>query len=76
MGPGMMAQSREPCDLCNGQGNTLKEEDKCQTCKAEKIVQDKKEFEIKLDPGVPDNHVYTFAGEGNQVVFNLSLIKL
>jgi len=31
--------------------------------KGEKIIEEKKEIEVKLDPGVPDNHVYTFPGE-------------
>ena len=46
----------------------MSEEDKCEKCKGEKVFEDEKEFDIKLDPGVPDNHVYTFENEGNEVV--------
>jgi len=46
----------------------MNEEDKCTKCKGEKILEDPKEFDVKLDPGVPDNHVYTLEGEGNEVV--------
>ena len=46
----------------------MSEEDKCPECKGAKILEEKKEIDIKLDPGVPDNHVYTFAGEGHETV--------
>ena len=46
----------------------MSEEDRCPNCKGEKIAEEKKEFEVKLDPGVPENHVYTLQGEGNEVV--------
>lgn len=68
LGPGMYSQSRGPCEECSGRGDTLSEEDRCKTCKGEKIQEEKKEFEVKVDPGVPDNHVYTFAGEGHETV--------
>lgn len=71
MGPGMYAQSRGPCEECHGRGDTMSEEDRCKICKGEKIMEDKKEFEVKIDPGVPDNHIYTFAGEGNEIVYLL-----
>ena len=51
-----------------GSGDIMSEEDKCPECKAEKIIEEQKELEVKLDPGVSDNHVYTFEGEGNEVV--------
>jgi len=46
----------------------MREEDKCSECKGAKMLEEKKELDIKLDPGVPDNHVYTFAGEGHETV--------
>lgn len=66
--PGMFAQSQQECEDCHGNGNNLAEEDKCAECKGEKVAKEEKEFEVKLDPGVPENHIYTFPGEGNQVV--------
>jgi len=47
----------------------MKEEDKCKKCKGEKILEETKEFEIKLEPGVSDNKDYRFPGEGNEIVF-------
>ena len=67
----MFAQARAPCDDCHGTGDMLSEQDKCSKCKAEKIVEDEKELDVKVDPGVPDNHVYTFEGEGNEIVLYL-----
>lgn len=67
----MYSQSRAPCEECNGRGDNLREEDKCKTCKGEKIQEEKKEFNIKIDPGVPDNHVYSFPGEGHETVIYL-----
>lgn len=74
MGPGMYAQSRGPCEDCNGQGDNLSEKDRCSKCKGEKAVEDSKEFEVKVTPGVPDNHVFTFPGEGNQTAYFPPLI--
>lgn len=68
MGPGMYAQSRGPCEECNGRGDNLTEQDRCPACKGERVMEDSKEFEIKVEPGSPDNYVYTLAGEGNQTV--------
>ena len=73
MGPGMYAQTRAPCDDCHGTGDMMSEEDRCAECKGEKILEEQKELEVKLDPGVPDNHVYTFAGEGHETVTSFSL---
>jgi len=68
LGPGMYSKTIGPCEECNGKGDTLTEEDKCKTCKGEKVLEEKKEFDVKVDPGVPDNHVYNFPGEGNERV--------
>ena len=68
MGPGMYAQSRGPCEECNGKGDTMTESDRCPACKGEKILEDKKEFNVNIEPGVPDNHAYSYPGEGNETV--------
>lgn len=49
----------------------MKEEDRCPNCKGEKTVEDKKELEFKVEAGVPENHVITLPGEGNEVVLYL-----
>lgn len=59
----------------------MKEEDKCKKCNGEKVLEEKKEFEIKLEPGVSDNKDYKFIGEGNEIVYiilfkNLSLMLI
>lgn len=70
----MLAQSQDSCQDCHGNGNNLKEEEKCELCKGEKINKEEKEFEIKLDCGAPNNHVYKFEGEGNEIVMLNSYI--
>ena len=71
IGPGMFARADVPCEDCRGTGENVSEEDKCQTCKGEKIMEDKKDLSIKLDPGVPPSHVYTVAGEGHEIVIRI-----
>ena len=51
-----------------GTGDIMAEDDRCPACKGEKILEEKKELDVKIEPGVPDNHVYTFQGEGNEIV--------
>ena len=53
-----------------GRGDTMSENDKCPKCKGEKILEEKKELDVKLDPGVPDKHIYNFPGEGHETVNN------
>lgn len=68
MGPGTYTQTRGPCEDCNGQGSNLTEQDKCTACKGERVKEESKEFEIRVEPGAPDNYVYTLPGEGNETV--------
>ena len=43
----------------------MKEEDRCKTCKGEKIKNTEKELEVSIDPGVPHEHDYIFTGESD-----------
>lgn len=47
----------------------MEEKDKCLKCKGEKILEENKEFDVKLEPGAPENFEYKFPGEGNEVVY-------
>lgn len=66
--PGMFAPTRAECEDCHGHGNHLDEESKCAACKGEKVVKEENEFDIKLDCGAPENHLYAFPGEGHEIV--------
>lgn len=67
-GPGMYQHVAGPCETCNGQGEVLEESGKCQRCEGKKIVDEKTEIDVIVDPGVPEHFEYTFANEGNQYV--------
>ena len=74
IGPGMFTQSQAECADCHGNGNNLNEEDKCVSCKGEKIQREEKEFQIKIDCGAPNNKAYNLPGEGNDIVISISII--
>lgn len=38
LGPGMYSQSQGKCGDCNGLGETMKEEDRCKSCKGKKVI--------------------------------------
>ena len=67
-GPGMYQHVAGPCETCTGQGEVLEESSKCKRCEGKIIVEETTEIDVVVDPGVPDNHTYTFANEGNQYV--------
>ena len=67
IGPGMYTQARGKCDNCDGKGVIVRDSDKCATCKGERVREEKKEFEVKLDKGAPDGKRYVFPEEGNEV---------
>ncbi len=69
-GPGMYQQVAGPCEACYGQGEIIAEANKCEKCEGKKVVEEKKQIDIRIEPGVPDNHEYVFANEGEQFVMN------
>lgn len=68
LGPGMYTQTSQKCGECKGTGETMKEEDRCKTCKGEKIKMVDKELEVAIDPGCPHEHDYIFTGESDEFV--------
>lgn len=61
----MMGQ-KELCSVCNGKGNTLKDNDKCGDCNGAKIINEKKVIKVDVEKGAPDGCRYNFYGEGNE----------
>jgi DnaJ-class molecular chaperone len=47
----------------------MKEEDCCKGCKGKKIVENIKDLEVPVDPGVPHEYSYKFTGEADEAVF-------
>lgn len=60
-----LMQQKALCPGCNGKGTNLQEEDRCQECKGNKIITEKKTIKVDIDKGAPDGHRYNFIGEGN-----------
>lgn len=66
IGPGMMQQIQQHCSDCQGNGEVIKESDRCKACKGRKVVPDRKILEVHVDPGMRDEQKVVFAGESNQ----------
>jgi len=64
--PGMMQQLQQTCPSCQGNGEAIKEKDKCQKCMGNKIIQEKKVLEVFIDKGMRHGQKVVFSGEGDQ----------
>mmetsp|Transcript_58669 Transcript_58669/g.127396 ORF Transcript_58669/g.127396 Transcript_58669/m.127396 type:complete len:156 (-) Transcript_58669:402-869(-) len=54
LGPGMITQTTQHCDKCQGEGTVIPEGKRCKKCKFQKIIREKESIEVSLDRGVPD----------------------
>jgi DnaJ homolog subfamily A member 2 len=68
LGPGMYTQSQGKCPDCQGQGENMKEEDRCKVCKGKKVVKADRVLEVAIETGCPDEHDYIFTGENDEYV--------
>jgi DnaJ family protein A protein 2 len=66
LGPGMVQQIQSRCPECGGEGQVIKEKDRCKTCKGLKVVQERKILEIYVDKGMKNKQRIVFSGEGDQ----------
>jgi len=66
IGPGMVQQMQQTCGDCRGEGEIIKEKDRCQRCKGQKIISEKKVLEVHVDKGMKHGQRITFTGEGDQ----------
>ena len=60
-------QSQQPCPECRGQGYVIKDQDKCTSCRGNKVTKESKVIKILLDKGAPDGKRYTFEGESDEM---------
>jgi len=65
IGP-MIQQMQQTCPECNGEGETIKEKDRCRSCMGRKTVSERKILEVFVDKGMTDGQKITFTGEGDQ----------
>lgn len=65
MGP-MIQRFQTVCPDCNGEGETIREKDKCKVCSGKKTVVERKVLHVHVDRGVRTGHKIEFRGEGDQ----------
>jgi DnaJ family protein A protein 2 len=65
MGP-MIQRFQTFCPDCNGEGEIIREKDKCKTCNGKKTIRERKLFHVNVERGVKIGHKIGFRGEGNQ----------
>jgi DnaJ family protein A protein 2 len=65
--PGMVQRVQMRCDMCNGQGQSVRPEDICSDCRGAKVVKDRKVLDVHIERGARSRDHIRFAGEGDQV---------
>jgi DnaJ homolog subfamily A member 2 len=64
LGP-MIQQIQQPCGDCSGEGQVIKEQDKCKKCKGRKFVNERKVLEVHIGKGMKHHQKITFPGEAD-----------
>jgi len=67
LGPGFLQQARVQCAACNGNGTSLRAEDRCATCSGQQVLKEKKVFEVHVERGMKRGDHVTFRGDGDQL---------
>lgn len=65
MGP-MIQRFQTVCPDCQGEGEIIKEKDRCKQCMGKKTVVDRKVLHVHVDRGVKSGTKVEFRGEGDQ----------
>ena len=66
MGP-MIQRFQTVCPDCNGEGEIIRDKDRCKRCNGKKTVVERKVLHVHVDKGVKDGHKVEFRGEGDQM---------
>ena len=66
MGP-MIQQYQTTCGDCRGEGETMKEQDRCKICRGKKVVNERKILEVHIDKGMKAGQKIVFSGESDQM---------
>ena len=66
MGP-MIQRFQTVCPDCQGEGQIIREKDKCKRCLGKKTVVERKVLHVHIDKGVKNGHKIEFRGEGDQM---------
>jgi len=65
MGP-MIQRFQTVCPDCNGEGEIIREKDRCKGCNGKKTIVERKVLHVHVDKGVRSGHKIEFRGEGDQ----------
>jgi len=65
LGP-MVQQMQSVCMECHGEGQVIRDKDRCKTCHAKKVIQERKVLEVHIDKGMKGGQRITFSGEADQ----------
>lgn len=65
IGP-MIQQMQGACHECSGEGEIIKEKDRCKQCHGKKVTSEKKIHEVHIDKGMQGGQRIKFAGEADQ----------
>ncbi|KAJ4163202.1 hypothetical protein LMH87_004945 [Akanthomyces muscarius] len=65
LGP-MIQRFQTECPDCNGEGEIIKERDRCKQCHGKKTIVDRKVLHVHVDKGVPNGNKVEFRGDGDQ----------
>ncbi|KAJ5121851.1 Mitochondrial protein import protein mas5 [Penicillium atrosanguineum] len=66
MGP-MIQRFQTVCPDCNGEGEIIRDKDRCKKCSGKKTIVERKVLHVHVDKGVRDGHKIEFRGEGDQM---------
>jgi len=66
MGP-MIQRFQSICPDCQGEGETIRDRDRCRRCMGKKTVVERKVLHVHVDKGVKSGHKIEFRGEGDQM---------
>ena len=69
---GMIQQSVVNCNVCNGTGKIIKDENKCEQCSGNCYLNKEKTIQIQLKSGLTTENKINFAGKGNNYKNNKS----
>lgn len=66
MGP-MIQRFQTVCPDCSGEGESIREKDRCKKCHGKKTSVERKVLHVHVDRGVKSGHKVEFRGEGDQM---------
>lgn len=66
MGP-MIQRFQTVCPDCSGEGEIIRDRDRCKQCNGKKTIIERKVLHVHVDRGVKSGHKVEFRGEGDQL---------